>query len=212
VATGKQIRAARALLGWDAKDLAAKANIAERSILNHERGDNRPKPKTMDKIIRVFNDAGIEFIEGEGVRRRSGDVEVFEGHERFFDFTEFVYNYLRLHGGEVCIKAVDERLFLKYRREPEIYRQRMKELVDGGKVSVRIMAEESRFQSVFAEYRKLPKKSTAPISYYAFGNCLALISFAHNPTPHVVLMKFTPFAEAYRNEFNEEWIKAQVPK
>ncbi len=41
MATGRQIRAGRALVGWDAKDLAAKARVSERSILNHERGDNR---------------------------------------------------------------------------------------------------------------------------------------------------------------------------
>ncbi len=212
MATGRQIRAARALVDWDAKDLATKARVSERSILNHERGDNRPKPETMERVVRAFDEAGIEFIEGEGVRRRSSDVEIFEGHDRFHDFTEFVHNFLQQHGGDVCIKAVDERLFLKYRREPEVYRLRMKELVDSGKVTVRIMAEESKFRSLFAEYRKLPRTRTDPISFYAFGNCLALISFAHNPTPHVVLLKSTPFAEAYRQDFNDQWRRAEVPK
>jgi transcriptional regulator with XRE-family HTH domain len=208
LATGKQIRAARVLLEWEAKELADRTGVSVRSILNFERGEGRPKPATMEKIIKAFTVAGVEFIDGEGLRRRTNDVEVFEGHDRFHDFTEFVYAYLRQHGGDVCISAVDERLFIKYRREPELYRQRMKELVDSGKVIVRILAEESKFNSLFAQYKRLPKQNSVPVSFYAFGSCLALISFAHNPSPHVVLLKSTPFADVYRQSFNEQWAKA----
>ena len=87
----------------------------------------------------------------------------------------------------------------------------MKALVDTGRVNVRILAEESNFNSVFAEMRKSAQKSTAPSSFYAFGKCLALISFTHNPAPYVVLLKSGPFAEAYRQAFNESWERAEIP-
>jgi transcriptional regulator with XRE-family HTH domain len=211
MATGTQIRIGRVLAGWDAKTLAELTGLSKESILNIERGTFRARPATMEKILRVFDDAEIEFTENEGVRRRPEGVEIFVGHERFHEFTEFVYQHLVQYGGEVCISASDERLFLKYRKEPEVYRQRMKALVDTGRVKVRILAEESNFNSIFAEMRKSAQKGTAPTSFYAFGKCLALISFAHTPSPYVVLLKSGPFAEAYRQAFNESWGLAEIP-
>ena len=211
MATGKQIRIGRVLADWDAKALAERAGLSKESILNIERGTFRARPATMERILRAFDEAGIEFTENEGVRRRPEGVEIFEGHERFHEFTEFVYQHLSQYGGEVCISASDERLFLKYRKEPELYRQRMKALVDSGRVTVRILAEEGSFNSVFAEMRKSAQKSTSPSSFYAFGKCLALISFTHNPAPYVVLLKSGPFAESYRQAFNESWGRAEIP-
>ena len=208
--TGKQIRAARMLVEWEAETLAKLTGISRNAILQIERGEFRARPSTSEKITRAFEDAGIEFIENEGIRRRPEGIEIFEGHERFDEFTDYVYHYLKNNGGDVCISASDERLFNKYRKEPEQYRQQMKALVEGGKVRVRILADESNFNSVFADMRKLKSPSAAPTSFYAFGLNLALISFAHQPTPHVVLFRHSPFAAAFRQSFEAAWDAAEI--
>ena len=63
----------------------------------------------------------------------------------------------------------------------------------------------------YAEYRWQDKDSFPPTSFYAFGECLALISFVHDPSPYVVLHRSGPFAEAYRRSFEIAWEKAKIP-
>ena len=198
------------LVEWEAETLAKLAGLSRNAILQIERGEFRARPSTSEKITRVFADAGIEFIENEGIRRRPEGIEIFEGHERFHAFTDYVYQYLKDNGGDVCVSASDERLFNKYRKEPEQYRRNMKTLVEGGKVRVRILADESNFNSVFADMRKLKSQSAAPTSFYAFGLNLALISFAHQSPPYVVLFRNSPFAAAFRQSFEAAWDAAEV--
>jgi len=210
--TGRQIRAARALLGWDTKDLAAKADLSRNMISKVENGRVTPRDGSLEKITRAFEtDGGVEFTENEGVRFRPSDIEVFQGPARFEEFTDFLYEYLKKKGGEVCISAVDEGLFAKHRKDPELHRRRMKELVDAGRVSVRILATQSKFTSSYATYRWQARQSSVPTSFYAFGDCLALISFSHHPAPYVLLIKSGPFAEAYRQAFVIAWNSAKEP-
>jgi hypothetical protein len=126
-------------------------------------------------------------------------------------FYDFLYEHLKLHGGDVCLTAVDEGMFSKFRKDPDLHRRRMKELVDAGKVTVRILTSQSAFKSSFATFRRIPMGSQTPTSFYAFGNCLALISFDHDPAPYVVLHKSGPFAEAYKHSFNLTWNNARPP-
>jgi len=69
-----QCRAARALLGWSRKQLAQSALIAERTLVDFERGARNPLDRTLSDIRRALEDAGVIFIdedeEGPGVRLR----------------------------------------------------------------------------------------------------------------------------------------------
>ncbi|MBW8617298.1 MAG: helix-turn-helix transcriptional regulator [Hyphomicrobiales bacterium] len=69
-----QIKAARALLGWTAKDLAEASKVSLPTIkrLETQIGIVNCNPRTLFDIMRAFNDAGIEFTgseeNGPGVR------------------------------------------------------------------------------------------------------------------------------------------------
>lgn len=67
-----QCRAARAMLEWSRKRLAAAAEVAERTLIDFERGARQPYRRTLQDIRRTFEDAGVVFIErnggGPGVR------------------------------------------------------------------------------------------------------------------------------------------------
>lgn len=210
--TGRQIRAARMLVDWDAEDLAKRTGLTRETIFNIERGVFRPRPKTLDKIIKVFSEASVEFIGNEGVKHKSEDVEIFEGVARFNEFYDFLYEHLKKYGGEVCLSIVDEKLLAKYRKKPNVHRKRMKQLVDKGVVSFRIIANESNFVSEYAKYKWVPRQSSLPTSFYAFGNCLALISFNHTNPPYIVVIKSAPITEAYRSAFNVLWENAKDPE
>lgn len=77
--TGTQIRAARALLRWDQRQLAAAAAVAETTIRRAELVDDVPQlhARNLIAIQRALEKAGIVFLAagemrpgGEGLRRR----------------------------------------------------------------------------------------------------------------------------------------------
>jgi hypothetical protein len=67
--TGAQIRAARALIGWSAYDLAGKASLGVSTIRRAERPD-RPMAMTVSNLAavrRALRAAGIDFtFDAEG--------------------------------------------------------------------------------------------------------------------------------------------------
>ena len=68
-----QVRMARAALGWSVRDLASRAGLAANTVSRYENGTDA-YGKTLTKIQRALEDAGIIFIdendEGPGVRLR----------------------------------------------------------------------------------------------------------------------------------------------
>ncbi len=75
--TAEQIRAARALLRWSARDLADRSGIGFRTIqrFEGERGIPGSRSKNLMTIRRVLEDAGVIFIDqneesGPGVKLR----------------------------------------------------------------------------------------------------------------------------------------------
>ena len=76
VLTGRQIRAARALLGWSAQDLADRCKVGVSTIRRTELEDGtvRMIAGNVDAVLRAFDAAGVQFIEqnggGDGVRMK----------------------------------------------------------------------------------------------------------------------------------------------
>jgi predicted transcriptional regulator len=60
--TTRQLRAARALLGWSQQDGVDRTGIGLNTINDIERGARDPRKSTWDKIVQTFRDAGVEFI------------------------------------------------------------------------------------------------------------------------------------------------------
>jgi transcriptional regulator with XRE-family HTH domain len=67
---GAQIRAARALLGWDQRTLAGKAGVRAATLSHLENADGEIPCRyaTMRKLVRAFESAGVEFIGERGVQ------------------------------------------------------------------------------------------------------------------------------------------------
>jgi transcriptional regulator with XRE-family HTH domain len=71
---GRQIRAARGLLGWSATTLADRSGVTRFTIQRLEQHDGVPpsRSQTLEDIQRAFEAAGVEFTgtpdDGPGVR------------------------------------------------------------------------------------------------------------------------------------------------
>lgn len=76
MATIRQVKAARALLGWSQGDLASKSGVSKPTVARLEAGDGDlgGYADTRDKLLQAFEAAGVIFIEengeGPGVRLR----------------------------------------------------------------------------------------------------------------------------------------------
>jgi transcriptional regulator with XRE-family HTH domain len=76
--TIRQVKAARALLGWSQADLANRSGVSEPTIarLESAEGELGGREGTGEKIRRAIESAGVEFIDenggGPGVRLRKG--------------------------------------------------------------------------------------------------------------------------------------------
>lgn len=67
---GKQVAAARVLLGWTQGHLAEAADLGEQAIARWELGQTNPHQSTVARVVKVIEDAGVEFTNGgaPGVR------------------------------------------------------------------------------------------------------------------------------------------------
>lgn len=72
--TGRQIQAARAMLGWSQQKLADRALISRNAVNRIENDRVDARMDTVDAIMKALSKAGIQFINEpsfEGVRLRT---------------------------------------------------------------------------------------------------------------------------------------------
>jgi transcriptional regulator with XRE-family HTH domain len=63
IITPNQCRAARELLSWTQEDVQKKSKLGKETIGNFERGNGNLTMKTLEKLQKAFEDAGIEFVD-----------------------------------------------------------------------------------------------------------------------------------------------------
>ncbi|WP_374469626.1 multiprotein-bridging factor 1 family protein [Phenylobacterium sp.] len=77
--TARQIRAARALLGWSQQQLADRAIVSTNALNRLERGLVDSRASTLSAVEKALVRGGVEFIaadsKGEGVRLREPSSE-----------------------------------------------------------------------------------------------------------------------------------------
>jgi predicted transcriptional regulator len=73
--TGRQLKAARALVGWEQTDLAKKSGVAISTVRRMEgfEGEVGARTSTLSLVQKALERAGIEFLNDErpGVRMRA---------------------------------------------------------------------------------------------------------------------------------------------
>lgn len=70
---GRQVAAARSLLGWSQDQLAAAADVGKQAIARWELGQTTPHESTVRRIVQAIEDRGVEFTNGgqPGVRYKT---------------------------------------------------------------------------------------------------------------------------------------------
>ncbi len=70
--TSRQVKAARALLGWSQQELADRAIVSVNAVMRLEQGKVDTRTSTLSAVQKALSRGGVEFIpsdqKGEGVR------------------------------------------------------------------------------------------------------------------------------------------------
>lgn len=217
--TGRQIRAARALLEWDAELLAKKTELSRDTVFNIEKELTQARAGSLEKIARVFDENGVEFTDNSGVRLKPQGVEVLTGTLGLQQFFNNVYDYAKTNGGTIVQMGVDESLFTSVPGNADYakaYDKRMGELVEERK-DIKVLAILSEGDTNFAfskynQYRWISKDIFAPVPFYIYGETLAIMDFQTVPTPTIIVHKFPAITKAYRKQFDVFWKISQEPK
>jgi transcriptional regulator with XRE-family HTH domain len=208
---GNQIAAARALLGWDQKDIAERVGVTVAAISKIEKGDSKGKSVTLEKIHAAFEGAGVEFTKS-GVRLERRAVRVFEGLKGFIDFFDEVYWHLKeTRNPDVCISNVDENQFdLMPRTHFEMHKKRILALNLGVKYKVLTRRGDLYFPAAeYAEYRWSPEGTFFSVPHYIYGDRIAMMLFGKNPRIYILNEK--EITDMYRRQFEEMWGKSIKP-
>ena len=64
--TPREVRAARAFLGWTRQRLADRAIVSLNTVIRLEQGVVDPRASTIDAVQRALEGAGIEFLSLQG--------------------------------------------------------------------------------------------------------------------------------------------------
>lgn len=209
--TIEQIRAARALVGWSQGELAKFAGLSQTGIARIENGTNQPNSSTLDKIVRAFDAAGIEFIGNSGLRKKSGDIKILRGSEGFVQFIYDVHNTVSQRGGEICVSNVNERNFDRWQAQNrEDYLAKMSSLAKKKNFTFKILVEEGDHHHVasYAEYRSVKRENFSTVPFYVYGDKMAIILFSEDDVS-IYIIENKEIADAQRKQFDVIWAAAK---
>jgi transcriptional regulator with XRE-family HTH domain len=107
-----QIKAARALLDWSQEDLAEKSCVSISTIRTMELG-KIPRITTLQDICTTLQDNGLEFTEGEGVRRRDFGVCTLRGVDSCDLFFEDICKTIDQEQKEILVFTKDDKILTR---------------------------------------------------------------------------------------------------
>ena len=156
-----------------------------------------------------------EFTDNSGVRLKPQGVEVLIGEEGLRRFFDGVYEYAKKHGGTIMQLGIDENLFWAMGVDfSAFHRKRMTELVRERKdiKVLAIMRRRYEFYCVRLQSISLDSERVfAPVPFYIYGECLAIMNFQTVPAPTIILHKFPAITHAYRKQFDAMWKLSREP-
>lgn len=204
----RQIKAARALLGYSLNDLEEACSVNANTISRIENGSTNLTEKTARRLEMFFRAQGLEFLDHEGIRFKPREIVTYHGHEGFVLFVRDVFETVK-DGGEICVSNVDESNFLKWEgEEADAHMARMATIKT---LKMRILVErgdQEQPASGYAEYRSVPTEKFGGLSLYIFGPKTALIIFKPDNV-EVYVIDHPDITSFFRAEFMRQWHDAE---
>lgn len=202
-----QCQCARVLLKWDQKDLAARCGLHVQTICLFETEQSTPTKRTLEKITLVLENAGIEFLDGEGVRRVSKEIRTLRGVDGFRELMDDVYEEAKTKGCNICIFNADPSLWYKWLGR-EWYEQHVERMIEiKSNYTFRVTTNKGVTLFIardFAEYRWFSEDIEGNKIFYCYGQKLAFMDFEDSDLT-IRILNQPQFAEALHVLFDKAW-------
>jgi transcriptional regulator with XRE-family HTH domain len=207
--TVDQIRAARALLNWTQGDLAKRCGLSLRALNSIERGLAVPRIDNLQAIEKTFHAADIEFLEFDGVRRRTEHLEIYR-HEGVHCMEQHLVDIMKtMHGpGEVLMSLGSEKKFPSLRAATlDTY---FLHLASHG-LTERGLVEHGDTHVIGrpSVYRWMAPETFAQVAYVVYEETVVYL-FPKKPL-RTILIRSPSMADMFRRQFNYNWKMAEVP-
>lgn len=198
----EQIKAARALLKWTQKELAAHAGLNDDQVQNFEGGRSKSLD-VLESIYTAFMMNGIEFTDGEGVRKKATQIYTLTGRNNFLRFFDEMYEEVK-NIKELYACNVDEELFDKWLGEvSEDHTRRMEEI--DNLVCLTLVEEGKDYFpcASYTKYKWVKKTHFEPSPFYVFGNKVVILLFEKDVS--IIVIHHEDVARAYKKQFLMAW-------
>lgn len=208
--TGKQIRAARALLNWSGDELAEKADLHRETVNNIETGKKmQHRGASSENIEQVLSANGIEFIGDRGVALKNDEIVTLSGDNIFFRVLDDVISTLKkTKKAEALFACVDDGV------SPPVVIENYRRLRKS-KIAMRSLVQEgnSHLMGALEEYRYLPKEFFHNSTTVIYGDKFATMILDPETKTDIgaIIIRNPHVAAAQRNLFNLIWSKAEMP-
>jgi transcriptional regulator with XRE-family HTH domain len=208
--TARQIRAARGLLEWSGDDLAKKASMTRATLSKIESDLVQPQEATVARLAQVLDIAGVEFLDGDGVKMRQQEVRVFSGKVGYRQFLDHIFLTLK-HGGRVRQFNLSDGSNLGFADEyGQAHLTRMG-AIDGLDARVLTYEGDLSFPAPYCTYRWIQKDLAEMAPFYLYGD---FVTFPMHESSHKrewVSISSKLLTERYARQFDVAWSKASVP-
>ncbi len=203
----KQMRAGCGLLEWTQADLAKECELSTTAINAISRQHAKPRLQTLEKIQKVLETHGVEFIDADGVRLKNNVFKVmnFEGRDAFSQYMNDIVETLRVKGGEGLHIIDDEEIFWsKYRSVFFEYCQQFRKY----KLKERLLLREG-VRSFYgpadcSTYRWCSHDIASQVSASVYGDKYAIAL-----PDRFVVIENKLIADTYRKQFEQNWRRSK---
>ena len=214
--TGPQIDAAMSLAKITRETLAKDVQISRKTLTDIINGVVY-RDTTINKIREHLETHGVEFLPGEGVRRKPVAVDILTGREGLQQFFDGVHEYAQKNGGTIMMFGIDETTFIET-ITPEFSQDYLKRMTEvsrkRGDLEVQSIVCEGDTNfcaSDYNAYRWISKEVFQAVPFYIYGETLAIMDFDTAPGPTIMLLRSRAITNAYRKQFQAFWKMAFAP-
>lgn len=177
ILTPSQCRAARALLNIRQAELADAAGLSPGVVIALEKGSTQTKPDTLRSLRAALERSGVEFGSDDGVKRRRGSIEVWEGKDANRRMLDDVFATLKDKGGEVLISGLRE--ISPDRTDDVAFLEWHLGRLQSAKITERILIAEGDDNLIAPPhwYRQIPEAYFSQATFQLYGDKLAMIAW-----------------------------------
>jgi transcriptional regulator with XRE-family HTH domain len=199
----RQIKAARALLDWSQDDLAAASGLSVTTVRNLETRSMSLRGTTTNDIRRAIENAGLEFIEPEGIRRRPNEVKTYQGYDSCDMFFGDMLHTVKEKGGTIISIFQSPEMLAQICSLARNRFERLQQIT--GHADIKCLLPEFPSFSLPFDHRVILQQHIGAASYFVYGSKYAIVLAEGNSAFRFIVLDSLNLAQSFRNHFIMLW-------